>query len=160
MRDQHRIDKFCETLASYWHKVPDWRFGQLISNVLGAYTDKTKKDIFFTEDDEMFAFFGEYFTPTEKCGTISVYGASDDLVEIEGSGSWDDEYNCYDQDVIIYFDEGTVLRMTYDGAWKAVVENNGSASHRIIKLIDGDDYYSDLFEIDDTRIINVRQEGL
>lgn len=31
-----------------------------MSNLLGAYYSETKKDIFFPEDDEMFAFFGKY----------------------------------------------------------------------------------------------------
>lgn len=33
MRDQKRIDKFCETLKVYWHMVPDWRFMQLVCNL-------------------------------------------------------------------------------------------------------------------------------
>lgn len=92
---------------------------------------------------------------------VRIYGFSDDLVEIEGAGRWDDEYGCYNRDAIIYFDDGTVLRMTYDdGRWKAVVENKGTANYRITKLVDGDDYYSDLFEIDDTCIFNVRMEDV
>jgi len=58
MRDPERIDKFCEELAVQWHKVPDWRFGQLINNVIGTMA---KKDIFFIEDDEMISFFEDYF---------------------------------------------------------------------------------------------------
>lgn len=58
MRDPERIDKFCEELAAQWHKVPDWHFGQLISNVIGTMT---KKDIFFIEDDEIMSFFEDYF---------------------------------------------------------------------------------------------------
>lgn len=66
MRDPNRIDAFCEELNRLWHKVPDWRFGQLISNVLGAYVDETKRDIFFPEDDEILAFFKKYFMDGEK----------------------------------------------------------------------------------------------
>lgn len=36
MRDPKRIDKFCQRLAVLWKIVPDWRFGQLIVNVLGS----------------------------------------------------------------------------------------------------------------------------
>lgn len=61
MRDPKRIDEFCNELARMWHKVPDWRFGQLISNVLGDYQTKTKRDIFFPEDDELLDFFKRYF---------------------------------------------------------------------------------------------------
>lgn len=61
MRDPKRIDEFCNELARMWHKVPDWRFGQLISNVLGNYQTETKRDIFFPEDDELLDFFKRYF---------------------------------------------------------------------------------------------------
>lgn len=61
MRDPKRIDEFCNELARMWHKVPDWRFGQLISNVLGDYQAETKRDIFFPEDDELLYFFKRYF---------------------------------------------------------------------------------------------------
>ncbi len=63
MRNPKRIDEFCARLAACWHKVPDWRFGQLISNVLGEYQSQKKRDIFFPEDDEMIEFFEEYFKP-------------------------------------------------------------------------------------------------
>ena len=62
MRNPERIDYFCRMLAYYWHRVPDWRFGQLISNVLGAYVGKTGRDIFFLEDKELFDFFDQYFS--------------------------------------------------------------------------------------------------
>ncbi len=44
MREPERIDEFCEELAKQWHKVPDWRFGQLVVNVLGI-------DPFYVEDE-------------------------------------------------------------------------------------------------------------
>ena len=53
MRDKNRIDKYCDRIAKMWKKVPDWRFGQLISNVLGEYVSRTGKDIFFPEDEEL-----------------------------------------------------------------------------------------------------------
>ena len=61
-RDPKRIDEFCRMLAYYWHRVPDWRFGQLISNVFGAYQAETHKDIFFPEDHEFLEFFDKYFS--------------------------------------------------------------------------------------------------
>ena len=64
MRDPKRIRKYCDQLADMWERVPDWRFGQLISNVLGEYVAETKKDIFFPEDDELFRFFESYFNST------------------------------------------------------------------------------------------------
>lgn len=89
---------------------------------------------------------------------IKVSGYSDDVVEIEGATQWDDEIDAYAQDVIIYFCDGTILRMTYDGAWKAVVEKEGTAKHTIEKLIRNNDYYSDLFTIETDKIVNVRKE--
>lgn len=61
MRDPNRIDKFCNELAEMWHKVPDWRFGQLMDNVLGSYVGDTGNDVFFVEDDEMLDYFKKYF---------------------------------------------------------------------------------------------------
>lgn len=45
MRDPNRIDEFCAALAAVWHKVPDWRFGELVANVLGV-------DPFYVEDED------------------------------------------------------------------------------------------------------------
>lgn len=60
MRDPKRIDKFCDDLKALWYCIPDWRFGQLMSNMLGAYVAQTKRDIFFPEDNELMKFFTEY----------------------------------------------------------------------------------------------------
>ena len=46
-------------------KVPDWRFGQLMSNILGEYVAEKKRDIFFPDDDEMIEFFEDYFKPKD-----------------------------------------------------------------------------------------------
>jgi len=63
MRDPKRIRKFCDRLAAVWERVPDWRFGQLMSNVLGEYVAETKRDVFFPEDEEMISFFEAYMNP-------------------------------------------------------------------------------------------------
>ncbi len=60
MRNPDRIPEYCDKLAWLWSQVPDWRFGQLMSNMLGAYYGKTKRDIFFAEDEEMFDFFDKF----------------------------------------------------------------------------------------------------
>ena len=39
---------------------PDWRFGQMIVNVLADWQAKTKRDIFFPEEDEMIQIFRDY----------------------------------------------------------------------------------------------------
>ena len=62
MRNPERIDKFCSKLAEYWKEVPDWRFGQLICNVLGT----CKRDPFFYEEDEMLKIFEDYFFPVKE----------------------------------------------------------------------------------------------
>lgn len=48
MRDIKRIPIIIKKLERAWKLVPDWRLGQLISNLQGV----GKQDIFFTEDDE------------------------------------------------------------------------------------------------------------
>lgn len=159
MRDPNRIDKFCANLAKLWHKVPDWRFGQLMSNVLGAYQAETHRDIFFPEDEELMKFFKKYFAPPAE-NTIKIHGESDDIVVIRGSKLFSHDFDCFEKNVRIYFDDGTILRMEYDGTWKAVVEISGSSVYRITKLINNDDYYSDLFEIDNAQIINVVMESV
>lgn len=58
MRDPKRIYEFCNKLAAIWAtECPDWRFGQLISNVLGTHT----KDPWWLEEDEMMQWFEQYF---------------------------------------------------------------------------------------------------
>ena len=57
MRNPKRIQTFCDRLARAWSNVPDWRFGQLIINVLG----EMERDPFFPEDDEMIKFIEGYF---------------------------------------------------------------------------------------------------
>lgn len=48
MRDPNRIPIVLSALNDLWQKVPDWRFGQLISNFY-AYIGK---DLFYTEDEQ------------------------------------------------------------------------------------------------------------
>jgi len=60
MRDPKRIKTFCNQLAEHWSKVPDWRFGQFIANVLGE--ELNGRDIFFPEDDEMMGYFDHFFS--------------------------------------------------------------------------------------------------
>ena len=55
MRDPKRIDDFCDKLKEVWKNVPDWRFGQLMSNALSEIESRTGQDIFYTEDDTMIA---------------------------------------------------------------------------------------------------------
>ncbi len=61
MREPKRIKEFCEQLAATWERVPDWRFGQFISNVLGQIQSDKHRDIFFIEDEEMLQGIRKYF---------------------------------------------------------------------------------------------------
>ncbi len=61
LRDPKRIYAFCHELAELWAtKVPDWRFGQLVLNVLGEM-QVGGRDPFFPEEGEMMDFFMQYF---------------------------------------------------------------------------------------------------
>ena len=84
---------------------------------------------------------------------VKVYGASDDLVEIENSKYKEDEIGCYDHDVHIRFFDGTVIRVGYpkDGLaiWWIEIEKQGTAENKLTICNDEDArIYSDIFEID------------
>ena len=84
---------------------------------------------------------------------VKVYGASDDLVEIENSKYKEDEIWCYDHDVRIRFFDGTVIRVGYpkDGLaiWWVEIEKQGTAEQKMTICDDEDALiYSDIFEID------------
>ena len=59
MRKTERIDEFCGRLANAWKRVPDWRFGQLMMNVLGEMAH-SGRDPFFPEEDEMIEYIEKY----------------------------------------------------------------------------------------------------
>lgn len=55
MRDPKRIRKFCNELADIWEtNCPDWRFGQLLVNVIA-------RDPWFLEEEDMMQLFRVYF---------------------------------------------------------------------------------------------------
>ena len=65
MRDPKRIDEFCTELAQLWHKVPDWRLGQLIVNIITAYSNKHNDiDPFYVEDADFMKFVREFIKET------------------------------------------------------------------------------------------------
>lgn len=83
---------------------------------------------------------------------VKIYGASDDLVEIEGS-AYEQEIGCYERDVRIRFLDGTIIHVGYPkegiGVWWIEVEADGSAEHTLTICDNEDaDIYSDVFEID------------
>lgn len=63
-RNKDRIRPFLEKIAEHWEKVPDWRFGQLISNVYGA----GGRDPFFYEEEDTEELFDKFFKGELKDG--------------------------------------------------------------------------------------------
>lgn len=61
MKDVKRIREFCNELADIWEsECPDWRFSQLILNVMNS--DKMDNTMpFYVEDNEMMKFIKSYF---------------------------------------------------------------------------------------------------
>ena len=81
-----------------------------------------------------------------------IYGCSDDLVEIEGSRYRLGEIDCYGSHVRFSFDDGTVIRIGYDGEWKIRIAKAGTATHVLTSCEErketDPDAYSDIFETD------------
>jgi len=47
MRDPKRIKRILNLIKTAWNRVPDWRLGQLISNI------SKQNDPFYFEDDKL-----------------------------------------------------------------------------------------------------------
>ena len=60
MRDPNRIDYYCDELAELWHKVPDWRLSQFITNAIIVYMNKYGSDTFYVEDADFMKFLREF----------------------------------------------------------------------------------------------------
>ena len=61
MRDPNRIDDFLAKLGECWKQVPDWRFGQLVENVMRYANDNWPSKMFFIEDDNFLFYLKEFF---------------------------------------------------------------------------------------------------
>jgi hypothetical protein len=74
---------------------------------------------------------------------LTIYGASDDLIEVEGT--IDEEFNPRDVDSLIAVSDGTLLRIRYvDGVWRITPVTRGAADLRIEQAPEDDDRnYSD-----------------
>lgn len=83
-----------------------------------------------------------------------IYGASDDLLEIEDSDFEEDEISCYNQDVRLRFEDGMVARFHYPkaenlGVWGCEIRSAGSAGYSLSECFDENaDPYSDILETD------------
>ena len=78
--------------------------------------------------------------------TITVYGASDDLIEIDGAIK--EEFGWYDsgsKPAYLAFSDGTVLSVIYtdDGMWRINRVATGTALYSKTEATDGDTDYSD-----------------
>lgn len=81
--------------------------------------------------------------------SVTVYGASDDLIEVEGDV--EEEYNVYDGVKRLTFSDGTVLSIEYagKGVWRIEPVLPGNASLNIVKAPEDDeDNYSDRATLD------------
>jgi len=79
---------------------------------------------------------------SEAKNTITIYGASDDLVEVDGP--FGDEFGCYNQAMTLSFDDGTRVRAAYseagDGCWRVEVVALGEGAEVVehFKATDSD----------------------
>ena len=62
MRDFERIMRITTKLMNYWASEPDWRFGQLISNVQSW---SGIHDLFYIEDDDFEKILDSFFSDGE-----------------------------------------------------------------------------------------------
>lgn len=81
---------------------------------------------------------------------VTIYGYSDDTVEIENSNYNEGSIDCFDKDVRIWFTDGTIIRIGYNkpglGVWYIVREHVGTAEQTLLVCEDEDaDPYSDVF---------------
>lgn len=56
MRDPNRIDEILAEVSKVWHRLPDWRLGQLISNASCSFG---YEDPFFMEDEKLLKWLKE-----------------------------------------------------------------------------------------------------
>ena len=66
MRDPNRIKPYCDTLATIWGMVPDWRLGQFMVNALLAYRAEKGTDPFYVEDGDFLMYLFNYISEITK----------------------------------------------------------------------------------------------
>lgn len=74
---------------------------------------------------------------------IILYGASDDLIEIEATAFKNEEFNVNcDESCLVAISDGTVLRVRFDqdGIWRFAPVIRGSADLTIVQGTDDDNY--------------------
>ena len=60
MRDPKRIKPYCDTLATIWGMVPDWRLSQLMINAITAYINEHGTKPFYMEDQDFLMYLYDY----------------------------------------------------------------------------------------------------
>lgn len=64
MRDPGRLSHFYKELEKmHKEEIPDWRFGQFMSNLFSWFMSEKKIDPFFVEEDQMLGYLKEFFKP-------------------------------------------------------------------------------------------------
>lgn len=81
MRNPDRIYPFCMKLAELWMNVPDWRFGQLMTN----FVSSLPRDVWFYEEPELIKVLEEYLN---KSGYTNFIKNPD---EISNEGLWEED---------------------------------------------------------------------
>ena len=61
MRDPERIDLFLKKFGELWKEVPDWRFGQLVDNVMDFAEHEGAPNIFYIEEDDFQYYMDRFF---------------------------------------------------------------------------------------------------
>lgn len=76
--------------------------------------------------------------------TVTIYGASDDLIEVEGDLR--EEYDGYEDPAVLAFGDGTVVAIQYGvggGFWRINRLAEGTATFTKSEATDEDDDYTD-----------------
>ncbi len=91
---------------------------------------------------------------------LTVYGASDDLIEIEGDIR--DEFGYYSDDpATIVFSDGTVASIAYGAddkaTWSIEIHERGTAECVLTKATDEDKDYSDRFTVEGVEWVEINK---
>lgn len=88
--------------------------------------------------------------------SIKVYGASDDLIEVEGgiSEEFSPLYDDEAEGVFLAFSDGTVLHVVYGqgGMWRITPRHLGAATYSKREATNPDDDYSDVVTLEKASI--------
>ena len=87
----------------------------------------------------------------EKVATLKIYGASDDLIEVEGEIR--EEFSpLADEPSLLAFSDGTLLQIQYGAGnkafWRIQPLIYGSASYSKVEATDEDENYSDVVTLE------------